>query len=172
MAIRVAVPGSKPAGSFMINLPNMGRLWAALCLTFFMTCSALPVQAQRAPDENTSARLVWSTMVALDNANRTGNYTVLRELGSPSFQSRNSQLVLSSVFADLRDNRVDVGRAIMTKPTYYLPPTLTPEGELRLRGAFEYRPKSLRFDLIYKNLNGGWRLHAISVAQMDFDAPR
>ncbi len=150
----------------------MGRLWAALSFICILGFAAMPARAQQAPDENVSARLVWSTMIALDNANRTGNYTVLRELGTPSFQSRNSQLVLSSVFSDLRDNRVDVGRAIMTKPTYYLPPTITAEGNLRLRGGFEYRPQSIRFDLIYRNQNGGWRLHAISVAQMDFDAPR
>jgi len=36
-----------------------------------------PPYSEAVPDENTLARLVWSTMVALDNANRTETYSVL-----------------------------------------------------------------------------------------------
>ncbi|WP_017930830.1 hypothetical protein [Robiginitomaculum antarcticum] len=150
-----------------------GRLRAALTLVTIFLFSALPLQAQRAvPDENVFARLVWSTMIALDNANRTGNYSVLYALGSPSFQQKYPIGQLSQSFSNLRTQRVDVGRAIMIKPTYYISPAIIPSGDLRLRGAFEYRPQALRFDLIYRNIDGGWRLHAISVAQMDSDAPR
>lgn len=126
----------------------------------------------RVPDENTLARLVWSTMVALDNANRTENYSVLYSLGAPEFQRRNSPDRLSALFSDLRRNRVDVGRAILTSPTYYQPPSILPDGSLRMRGGFDYRPNSIRFDLIYTNVGGGWRIKAISVVEMDAATPR
>lgn len=153
-------------------LKLFSRLWAAVAIVIALGAVSPGAYAQSAPDENVSARLVWSTMIALDNANRTGNYSVLHALGSPDFQAQHSPQSMSRNFAGLRNSRIDVGRAIMTKPVYYLPPTINQNGELRLRGAFEYRPQSIRFDLIYQNMNGGWRLHAISVAQMDFDAPK
>ena len=131
-----------------------------------------PPYSEAVPDENTLARLVWSTMVALDNANRTETYSVLYNLGSPEFKRRNTPAQLSQNFAALRQNRVDVGRSILTSPNYYIPPQRLADGSLRLRGGFDYRPKSIRFDLVYRNIGGGWRLSAISVVEMDFNAPK
>lgn len=127
---------------------------------------------QPVPDENVLARLVWSTMISLDNANRTNNYTVLHNLGSPSFQRRNSPDRLSDIFSNLRQNRVDVGRTILSTPSYYQPPVILADETLRLRGGFDYRPKSIRFDLVYANLSGGWQITAISVVEMDANVPK
>ncbi|MGJ8558719.1 MAG: hypothetical protein ACSHX3_00645 [Litorimonas sp.] len=159
---------------------------AMATLSLGMAIIAMPIQAmaqiqhvqtnqmQRLalPDETTQARLVWSTLTALDNANRTGNYEVLHRLGTDAFQTQNSPARLLQSFAQLRLNRVDVGRTILSSPTYYQSPTILPDGSLRLRGGFDFRPKSIRFDLIYVNSGGGWQLGAISVVEMDFDAPR
>ena len=127
---------------------------------------------QAVPDENVLARLVWSTMIALDNANRTNNYIVLNSLGSPEFQRRNTPQRLSEIFFNLRQNRVDIGRTVLSTPSYYRPPEILGDGTLRLRGGFDYRPKSVRFDLIYANIGGGWRIKAISVVEMDAGAPK
>lgn len=122
------------------------------------------------PDENTLARLVWSTMIAVDNANRTGDYGVLYGLMSPNFQQSGSPQVLAQTFANLRQQRVDIGRTILTSPVYYIPPQILKDGSLRLRGGFEYRPKSIRFDILFELVDGGWSLSAISIAEMDFKA--
>ena len=111
-------------------------------------------------------------MVALDNANRTDTYDVLHRLGTPEFQRRNPPPALRTLFADLRANRVDVGRAVTLSPTYYTPPAFMPDGRLRLRGGFEQRPRAVRFDLIYRQVGGGWRIDAVSVVEMDANAPR
>ncbi len=119
------------------------------------------------PDETVLARLAWTTMIALDNANRTGDYSVLRALGTPDFQSRNSEEDLTRIFAALRDNRVDVGKAVLVSPTWLLDPGIASDGTLRLRGGFEYRPKAIRFDILFRNIDGGWRILALSVAEID-----
>lgn len=111
-------------------------------------------------------------MIAVDNANRTGNYDVIYGLMSPRFQSTNTAATLARTFAPLRRNRVDIGRAILMSPNYYTPPNITQSGQLRLRGGFDYRPKSVRFDLVFEPVNGGWGLSAISIAEMDFAAPK
>lgn len=165
----------------ILSLKYAAGLWA---LSFAILTYAAPAQAQiqgqaqavqvrqSVPDENTLARLVWSTMVALDNANRTENYSVLYRLGSPEFQQRNTPQQLAQSFTALRQNRVDVGRAILTTPSYYIPPQTLRDGSLRLRGGFDYRPNSIRFDLVFKNIGGGWTLSAISVVEMDANAPK
>lgn len=146
-----------------------------LVLSFFLILFAAPVSAQTAqsaPDTNTQARLVWTTLIALDNANRTGNYEVLYALGSPGFQQRNSPDALAASFAPLRQSRIDVGRSILVSPTYYIPPAVDGQGHLRLRGAFEFRPRSIRFDMIFTQVGNGWRLHALSVVEADASSPR
>ena len=124
------------------------------------------------PDDTTLSRLVWSTMIALDNANRTGIYDVLHSLGSPKFQRRNSPATLAALFSPLRDNRIDVGRTITLTPDYYTSPAILSDGTLRLRGGFDGRPKAIRFDLIYAQIGGGWQIEAISVVEMESSAPR
>lgn len=146
-----------------------------LLVIFVVLTGAASVSAQSAraaPDANTQARLVWSTLVALDNANRTGNYDVLYALGSPGFQQGNSPEALAQSFAPLRQSRIDVGRAILVSPTYYIPPAIDGQGNLRLRGGFEFRPRTIRFDMIFAQIGDGWRLHALSVVEADASAPR
>lgn len=128
---------------------------------------ASSAQAPPLPDETVLARLTWTTMIALDNANRTGDYSVLRALGTPDFQSRNSEEELARIFATLREDRVDVGKAVLISPTWLLDPGIAPDGTLRLRGGFEYRPKAIRFDILFRNVDGGWRILALSVAELD-----
>ena len=158
-------------------MPRHSLLGAAVFGFATLLAPLTPAHAQQrasmsVPDENVQARLIWSTLVALDNANRTGDYGVLHKLGSTGFQTRNSEAALSNSFRSLRERRVDVGRTINLTPDLYLPPAVDAQGQLRLRGAFEFRPNNIRFDLIYVVEGGGWRLHAISVAEMRADAPR
>ena len=124
------------------------------------------------PDESTLSRLVWTTLVSLDNANRTGRYEVLHQLGSPGFQRRNSVADLARTFAPLRTQRLDVGRTVLLTPIYYTPPAILSDGTLRLRGGFGDRPRTVRFDLVYRRVGGGWRIDAMSVVEMDANAPR
>ena len=60
--------------------------------------------------------LVRSTLIAVDHGNKSGNYTVLRELGSPDFHDANSAAKLSVVFANLVDQRVDMLPVLVVEP--------------------------------------------------------
>ena len=63
-----------------------------------------PAQAPRPADidKNGVLILVRSTLLALDQANKTGNYTVLRDLGAPGFQT-NTAARLAEIFAYQRN---------------------------------------------------------------------
>ncbi|WP_284372153.1 hypothetical protein [Algimonas porphyrae] len=124
------------------------------------------------PSERVLSRLVWTSMITLDNANRTGDYSILYRLGSPGFQQSQNLQSLSALFQPLRDARVDVGRVIHQTPEFYLSPGVDENGIMRLRGGFDDRPRQIRFDILFDYSTGAWRIHGISVVDMESRAPR
>lgn len=120
--------------------------------------SAVPV-----PDELTALRMVWSAMAAVDHANRTGNYSVLRDMGSAGFQANNNPATLAGVFAGIRDRQVDLSNTLLVTPNWEIRPTMVQPTVLRMRGAFPLRPQPIAFDLLFQWDRGGWRLEGIAV---------
>lgn len=144
------------------------RHLAALALSLGMT---LPLHAQTLPDQPETARLVWSTLIALDQANRTGNYTVLRDLGAPGFREANTAANLAAIFATLRANDPGLGRVLSQAPVLTEAPRLTDGGQLYLAGQFPGRPQGIAFELLFEPLAGDWRLFGISVAPVSAADP-
>src|SRR5829696_5475877 len=107
--------------------------------------------------------LIRSTLMTLNDANRSGNYSVLRDLATPDFAARNSAADLAAIFADLRQRKFDLFAAAITPPQFTATPAIA-NGTLRLVGFFPTRPQQIGFDLGYQSIAGQWRLHAISVA--------
>jgi hypothetical protein len=107
--------------------------------------------------------LVRSTLLTLNDANRSGNYTVLRELAAPDFQAKNSAADLGTIFSDLRNRKIDLFAVAVMAPQLSAPPHLEASGMLRLTGAFPTRPLQISFDLLFENVGGQWRLFGISV---------
>ena len=113
-------------------------------------------------DRNGVLILVRSTLIALDQANKTGNYTVLRDLGSPAFQA-NSAARLGEIFAGLRHEFLDLSGVAVLDPELTLLPQIDAEGMMRMTGFFPSAPAQINFDLVYAPVNGQWRLFAITV---------
>ena len=123
------------------------------------------------PQDIFISKLIWSTMAAVDHANRTGNYSVLRDLGAPSFQTNNTAASLGAVFAGIRNQRYDVGNTLLVVPVYDIPPTIVEGGLMRVRGTFPLRPSALAFDLLFQPVEGRWALFGISIAATPPPAP-
>lgn len=119
---------------------------------------ALPV-----PDQTATLKMVWSVMAAVDQANRTGNYSVLRDLGTPAFQQNNNPASLGAAFASLRDRRVDLSDTLIATPVFDIGPAMVAPTTLRMRGAFPLRPSTILFDLLFSWDRGGWRLEGVAV---------
>ena len=116
-------------------------------------------------DELTANKLVWSSIAALDQANRTGNYSVLRDLGSPSFQANNTPATLAGVFEKLRNLHFDLENSFIVSPVYASAPSVQ-GGILRAKGLFPLRPTAIGFDLLFQQVAGEWRLLGISVVPL------
>ena len=107
--------------------------------------------------------LVTTIVVGLNQANATGNYTVLRDLGSPAFQQANTAAKLSSIFQKLREQNLDLSPVILHEPRFTRPPVVDQQGFLRLTGNYPTRPLQVNFDLSFQPVEGHWRLFAISI---------
>jgi hypothetical protein len=115
--------------------------------------------------------LVRSALLTLNDANRSGNYTVLHDLAAPDFQARNSAADLAQSFADLRRRNFDLFAAAILAPQFTTPPGLDGSGKMRLTGIFPTQPLEISFDLVFQTVAGQWRLFAISVSTPEAGTP-
>jgi hypothetical protein len=125
---------------------------------------ALPVSTEQA------LYLIRSTFLTLNDANRSGNYTVLRDLAAPDFQARNTAADLSQSFSDLRRRNFDLYGTALLSPQLTAVPALDQRGFLRLAGYFPTRPQQINFDLLFQNIANQWRLFGIAIATPDVSA--
>jgi len=107
--------------------------------------------------------LIRTTIIAINQANATGNYSVLRDLSSPSFQSANDQVRLAEIFAALRARKLDLSPILVFTPKLVAPPAIGPDGRLRLTGFFDSRPERVIFDLLFEKVRGDWRLFGVAL---------
>jgi hypothetical protein len=138
--------------------------------------AATPVLAQQAaappspvasnvplPGELELAKMIWSTMAAVDHANRAGNYSVLRDLSAPGFQINNDAAKLTQIFASLRSSGIDLSNTLLLAPTYRGQPRMVQPDILQVQGFFGLRPTAISFDLYYQWVQGRWRLFGVSI---------
>ena len=114
-------------------------------------------------DRNGVLILIRSALLALDQANKTGNYSVLRDLGSPDFQA-NSAAQLAEIFAQQRRDNVDLSGVAVIDPQLTLLPQIEANGMMHMAGFFPSVPTQVNFELAYAPVGGRWRLFALSVS--------
>jgi hypothetical protein len=113
-------------------------------------------------DRNGTLILIRSTLLALDQANKTGNYTVLRDLGAPGFQV-NTAARLAEIFAKQRADNLDLSGVAAIDPQLSLLPQIDANGLMRMAGFFPSVPSQVNFELAFAPVNGQWRLFGISI---------
>ena len=113
------------------------------------------------PSDDVLLLLIRSTLIALNQANVTGNYSVLRDLAAPSFKEANSADKLAQVFAKMRERKLDLSLILVIQPKLYRRAEIGPKGILRITGFFEMEPKPINFDLMFQAVQGRWRLFGI-----------
>ncbi|GAB4066431.1 hypothetical protein GCM10028812_14880 [Ancylobacter sonchi] len=107
--------------------------------------------------------LLRGSLAAVNQANITGNYSVLRDLGAPAFREERSVAELADQFRPWRDNALDFAAVLLLDAKLSRPPTIGKDGMLRLAGYFPTAPLRIEFDLGYQAVGGNWRLAAIAL---------
>ena len=116
------------------------------------------------PDAGKIVLLLRNTLITLNDAIQTGNFTVLRDRAAPSFRDINSASRLSQAFADLASRNVDLSWVAVISPQLTEQPSLDEKaGMLRLKGYFPMPGLQVHFDALYQVIGGRWRLFGLSV---------
>jgi hypothetical protein len=152
------------------RLRRIATITALAAITAILPSHILRAQGPTAAAETPSVpdayrlnMLIRTTLIALNHANRTGNYTVLRDLASPAFQRTNNAARLAEIFAVLRKRDLDLSPILFFQPKLRSPAALTNTGLLRLTGFFETKPEQISFDMLFQQTEGNWRLFGLAV---------
>jgi hypothetical protein len=120
----------------------------------------------RVPTSREAIALIHSTLMTLDDANATGNYSVLRARGAPDFQSRFSIEVLGDLFKVLREKKVDLSVTALLEPVIEDAVFAKAQNIVQFYGIVPTSPAQLRFGFSYQIVDGQWKLYGLN---LDFD---
>jgi hypothetical protein len=115
------------------------------------------------PDDLKILILIRTTLVALNQANITGDYSVLREIAASEFRQANNPAQLAEIFTDLRSRKIDLSPIAVVEPKLARSAFINDRGMLRITGFFPTKPEQVNFDLAFLSIEGQWRLFGISV---------
>jgi hypothetical protein len=115
------------------------------------------------PPYDVLVMLARTTMVAVNQANQTGNYSVLHALASPRIQKKLDEKSLGQALAGFRQRKIDLSPAVLVAPQFVQPPGVDADGVLSLMGVFPTQPRQIRFSLGFRLIDGHWRIEAFNV---------
>jgi hypothetical protein len=150
----------------MMTRLKVWTLVALLAASAAFAEESKPVQEPKPAqiDRNGVIILIRSTLLALDDANKTGNYSVLRDLGAPGFQLGNTDARLAEIFAAERKDNLDLSGVAVLEPQLTVLPQIEANGMMRMAGFFPSVPTQVNFELLYAPVNRQWRLMGLSVS--------
>lgn len=125
---------------------------------------APPAQPPRAPAAQQSQIpqaagllvLIKGSLIALNQANQTGNYSVLHALGSDNLRATTNPQTLAQSFAAFRQRNVNLSPAIYLDPQLSRPAAIE-GGRLHLVGSFPTQPLRITFDFWFEPSQGQWK---------------
>jgi hypothetical protein len=139
-------------------------LFVPLGQSYAQTPATQPSSQVVMPDAEKIVLLLRTTLITLNDAIQTGNFTVLRDMGAPDFRDANTAARLSQSFSDLASKGIDLSPTSVIAPQLTEPPGLDQQkGMLRLKGYFPGKPVQINFEMLYQAVNGRWRLFGLSV---------
>ncbi|NJN72017.1 MAG: hypothetical protein HC799_03975 [Limnothrix sp. RL_2_0] len=106
--------------------------------------------------------LIKSSLISLNQANQTNNYSVVRALGSPGFQNNNSEQDLRDIFTGIREAGLDFSAISEYEPLFSSDPVLDESNSLLVQGHFPTNP-NIEFNLLYQLVNGQFRVDTFTV---------
>jgi hypothetical protein len=128
------------------------------------------VAPDKVPEAADLVSLIRGAVLALNQANNSGDYSVLRDIAAPGFQQANSLPRLATLFASLRGRGLDLSPVAVIDPKLSRPPAIDKNGYLRLSGFFPSRPEQVNFELVFAVSGGAWRLFGIGLETAPTDA--
>ena len=117
----------------------------------------------KVPTERGLEVLVKTSLLSFNDANITGNYTVLHDKLSKPFRQEFPPERLKEAFREFSEKNVDIELVAVLKPTYEPAPAIDSEGKLVVRGYFPTEPIRVNFNLAFIPSDGEWKLIRLNV---------
>ena len=153
----------------MRGLRSIRIVFFNLALVFLVVPATVPSAKSQEMQSNTidpilAEVLVRDILVAVNHANWTGNYTVLRDLASPNFSIVNDPLKLAAIFEPIRAQQLDLRPVLAVPAVFEKNIIVEPSNQLLLTGYFPTLPRHIRFELIFEPISKHWRLLGVGIA--------
>lgn len=122
-----------------------------------------PAAAQSLPSDDDQDILIISTLLTFNDANLTGNYSVLRARASQQFQEQVSLKQLEQEFDAFRKNAVNIAPVAISELVPDDDGAIDKKGILRLSGYFDLPDMRVIYVLKYIQNGGDWKLLSLDV---------
>lgn len=166
-ASRVATRLPPQTGAHLpANAANPGYApQAALQQTAAPSQTASATAAHEHQDRIAAVILVKNALVAVNQGNLTGNFTVLRDLSSPGFRDKNSAGDLAVIFNTIRQQKLDLSPVVVMDPVMG-PPRKTEDGQILLEGYFPSQPLRINYQLLFQKAEhgSGWMINGVAIS--------
>ena len=141
-------------------MPALAR-FAALFVALLISTAA--VAQNKVPAARPLEALVKSSLLTFNDANVTGNYTVLHARISKPFAQKFPPDKLKEAFKDFNEKSIDIDLVSAMTPVYEEPPLVDPDGKLLIKGHFPTEPTRVKFELDFIPSDGEWKLIRLHV---------
>lgn len=120
--------------------------------------------ATKIPEADELLILIRTSLLALNDAIATENFTVLRDRVAPSVREQNSPSRLSQIFAPLIAQRLDLSAAAILPPKLQSSPTIDSDGRLRVTGFYPGPKLQTNFEITFEVVKRRWQLYGLNVS--------
>ena len=118
----------------------------------------LPAQAaDKVPPPMLQEVLIKTSLLTLNDANLTGEYTVLHARLAKPFREQFNADRLKALFKVFADQNVDWGLIAAKQPVATAEATIDKRGALILRGYFDTTPSRMTYELDFLPSEGEWK---------------
>jgi hypothetical protein len=116
------------------------------------------------PEAEAIVILVRTSLLTLNDAVQSGNFTVLRDLAAPGFRDSNTAAKLSQIFSALARDDIDLSKVAVASPQLSEAPRIDAKsGMLTIKGFFQSGAGKVNFGVMYQGIRGQWRLYGMFV---------
>jgi hypothetical protein len=129
----------------------VGAVWLA-----FPAWGAARVE-NKVPSAPVQEVLIKTYLLTLNDANLTGNYTVLQARLAKPFREQFSAARLKEVFKSFSEKKIDYGIIAAKPPVASSESKIDNRGALILRGYFDIKPSRVSYELDFIPSEGEWK---------------
>jgi opacity protein-like surface antigen len=144
----------------MFRIPFLSRFASAIACVFVLTGAA---HAQKVPDAAQQEVLVKVSLLTFNDANVTGNYSVLNAKLSKPFRDQFPAEKLKEGYKVFVEKHIDFDLIAAKPPVATEPAKINDDGRLTLKGYFDTKPSRVNYDLDFIMSEGEWKLIKLNV---------